>query len=41
MCGKIYVKNVSFTNTGKADVNMNYNIDETEETELCGNIWDK
>lgn len=39
--GKIYVKNVSFTNTGKADVNMNYNIDETEETELCGNIWDK
>jgi hypothetical protein len=39
--GKIYVKNVSFTNTGKADVNMNYNIDESEETEMCGNIWDK
>ena len=39
--GKIYVKGVSFTNTGKTDVNMNYNIDETEETEMCGDIWAK
>ena len=38
--GKIYVKDVSFTNTGKTDVNMNYNIDDTE-SEMCGNIWDK
>ena len=38
--GKIYVKNVSFTNTGKTDVNMNYNIDDSE-SEMCGNIWDK
>lgn len=38
--GKIYVKGVSFTNTGKTDVNMNYNIDDTE-AEMCGNIWDK
>lgn len=38
--GKIYVKNVSFTNTGKTDVNLNYNIDDTE-SEICGNIWDK
>lgn len=38
--GKIYVKGVSFTNTGKTDVNMNYNIDDTE-SEMCGNIWDK
>ena len=39
--GKIYVNKVSFVNTGKTDVNMNYNIDETEETEMCGSIWDK
>lgn len=38
--GKIYVKNVSFTNTGKTDVNMNYNLDD-DEAEMCGNIWDK
>lgn len=38
--GKIYVKGVSFTNTGKTDVNMNYDIDDTE-AEMCGNIWDK
>jgi diaminopimelate epimerase len=38
--GKIYVKGVSFTNTGKTDVNMNYNIDDTE-ADMCGNIWDK
>lgn len=38
--GKIYVKNVSFTNTGKTDVNLNYDIDDTE-SEICGNVWDK
>lgn len=38
--GKIYVKNVEFTNTGKAAVDMNYNIDDTE-SEMCGDIWDK
>ena len=38
--GKIYVKGVSFTNTGKTDVNMNYNVDD-DEAEMCGNIWDK
>lgn len=38
--GKIYVNGVSFTNTGKTDVNMNYNIDDTE-AEMCGTIWDK
>jgi hypothetical protein len=39
--GKIYVNKVSFVNTGKSDVNMNYDIEDVYETELCGKRWDK